>query len=127
DRLKEAMSAATDPAVRNSLAAELADARRVRESMSGVRSQIVRDASGNIQSVDLPLVNMPLSPALMLDAVELHITPTEITAKGKVSVVRGVEVYALVKPILLITLQQMQQRDPATVARQRAFIQNLLL
>ena len=127
DRLKESLAAATDAGVRNSLAAELAYARSQRENMSNVRSQIVRDASGNIQSVDLPLVNLQISPALMLERVDLHVTPTEITAKAKIGIVRGVEVYALVKPVIIMTLQQLQQRDPATVARQRAFVQSLLV
>jgi hypothetical protein len=126
DRLKEALAAATDPAAKNSLAAELAYARSQRENMSNVRSQIVRDPSGNIQSVDLPLVNLQISPALMLERVDLHVTPTEISAKAKVGIVRGVEVYALVKPVIIMTLMQLQQRDPATVARQRAFVQSLL-
>jgi hypothetical protein len=63
----------------------------------------------------------------VLDRVDLHVTENEIIAKAKVGVVRGVEVYALVKPIVILTLQQLQQRDPATVARQRAFVQGLLL
>ncbi len=108
------------------MTAELAGARLQRENMSNVRSHIERDASGNIRALDLPLVNVRISPALMLDRVDLHVTETEITAKATVGVERGVEVYALVKPIVILTLQQLQQRDPATVARQRAFIQNLL-
>jgi len=127
DRLKEALAAATDPAIRNSLAAELAVSRLQRENMSNVRSHIERDASGNIRAIDLPLVNVAISPALMLDRVDLHVTETTITAKATVGIQRGVEVYALVKPIVILTLQQLQQRDPATVARQRAFVQNLLL
>jgi hypothetical protein len=127
DRLKEALAAATDPAIQNGLAAELAAARLQRESMSNVRTHIERDASGNIRAIDLPLANVEISPALTLDRVDLHVTETEVTGKVTVGVERGVEVYALVKPIAILTLQQLQQRDPATVARQRAFIQGLLL
>jgi len=126
DRLKAAVDAAPDAASSQALALELQTARLAREKLSETQIRIVRDTSGRAQTISVKLRNVPVASALFMDQLDVELTPTQVTLAGKGRVVKGVEVYALAKPLVITTLGKVSQADPATLDAISARLANWL-
>lgn len=128
DRLRTMLAAAPDEPSRSRLAAELTSARQKRDQLAGgAQTQIERDATGAVQSITLSYQNIPVGQgAAVLSRIDVRLTQGDLGASVTGDIVKGLEVYALVKPVILLTLERLQMRDPATIERQRVFVQGLL-
>ena len=91
--------------------------------MVGTQLQFDRDSSGRLQAITLALVNVEIGPALIVQRADVVIAEHNITVTGQAELRRGVELYALLKPVIVLTLNRLAQRDPATVAQQQAWLQ----
>ncbi|HEY5312878.1 MAG TPA: hypothetical protein VIK18_10175, partial [Pirellulales bacterium] len=123
DRLKSALASAATDEQRQLLATELAKQRVGRDRLAATRLQIVRDGYGRAQAITLGLANLQIGSALFAQQIDVAIAPRNITVTGRAEVRKGVELYALMKPVILLTLNRLAQRDPATVAQQQAWLQ----
>lgn len=123
DRLKSVLSAATDLAQRQAISDHIAQERGKRDRMAGTQLQFVRDPAGNLQAIAINLVNVEVGPALLVQRADVVIGEHNISVTGQAELRRGVELYALLKPVIVLTLNRLAQRDPAAVAQQQAWLQ----
>jgi hypothetical protein len=123
DRLKSVQASAATDEQRQLLAAELAKQRAGRDRLATTRLLVVRDAYGRAQGITLSLLNVEVSPVIYAQQIDLAIGQRNITVSGRAEVRKGVELYALMKPVIVLTLNRLAQRDPATVAQQQAWLQ----
>jgi hypothetical protein len=126
DRIKAAPIAELDDAMRNALAAELTKARVLRDRLSETRAHVEHGPDGLARTIAVRLVNVELSDAALVEQADVNVTDQSLAVNAHVQVRKGVEVYLLLKPVIQLTLERMQQRDPATIERQRAILNGLL-
>ena len=122
DRLKSALSSAATDEQRRLVASELANQRVGRDRLASSRLQVVRDTLGRAQAITLGLQNVELGSALFAQQVDVAVSERNITLTGRAEVRKGVELYVLLKPVIVLTLNRLAQRDPATVAQQQAWL-----
>lgn len=115
DRLQYDASLATDAAAREPLAAALAKARLERDRMFNLRPNVSRDDEGRATALRFTLADAPLDDATHADDMEIVVTAREIRAALTGTIVRGMETYAIVKPLVWNTLERLQSRDPDTL------------
>jgi hypothetical protein len=125
DRLKSALASAATDQQRQALASELANQRVGRDRLAATKLQVVRDPYGRAQAITLALANVEVGSILFAQRVDVAIAPRNITLSGQAEVRKGVELYALAKPLIVLTLNRLAQRDPATVAQQQAWLQSI--
>lgn len=123
DRLKAAQASAATDDQRRALGAQLAAARVGRDRLAGSGLKFVRDSAGRTQAITLSLKDVHIGSAVFAPQIDVAITDHTITAVGSAQVLKGVEVYALVKPLIVLALNKLAQRDPATIAQQQAWLQ----
>jgi hypothetical protein len=123
DRLQSALASAATDDQRRAIASELAAERVARDQLAASRLQVVRDANGRAQAITLGLRNVQVGDALYAQQVDVAVTERNLTLTGRAEVRKGVELYVLLKPVIVITLNRLAQRDPATVAQQQAWLQ----
>lgn len=123
DRLKSAEASAATAEQRQLLANELAKQRVGRDRLAATKLQVVRDPYGRAQAITLALTNLEIGQVLFAPQVDVAISHRNITLTGRADVRKGVELYVLMKPVIVLTLNRLAQRDPATVAQQQAWLQ----
>lgn len=139
-QLKQELDRATDDESRQRLAAQLLVARTEREKAQNIRTRIERDNAGRVQSLSiamaLPAVDATAlrtavssstaTQVLQVERFEILVTEREIRGSVVARINKGVETYALLKPIIVGTLERIQARDPATIAAQQTMLRGAL-
>jgi hypothetical protein len=122
DRIKNALAATTDPAERDRLSAELVAARRGRDSLANTRLTIERDAMGRAVKVTVTGSNPDPLADPAVEQFQLAVTADSANASATVRLQKGMEVYALLKPVVITALDRLAQRDPTIWDAQRGMI-----
>lgn len=115
DRLKDGLNAATDERTRAALQAELDQVRKSRDQMFDVRPRVDRDERGRATALVFTMINSGLSGNGRMNHLEFAIREFDLDLIVDGTLLEGVEFYALIKPVLINTLERLQSRDPATI------------
>lgn len=134
DRLKRQLRSVEDEPTRQRLAAELSSARLQRDRATNVRTRVVRDSAGHVERFSITLAPPegaanPTGTAIgpvTLEGLEVVVAEREVSLAIAGRITKGVEVYALLKPMIFGTLERIQARDPVTLDAQRALFRKVL-
>jgi len=126
DRLKDDLNAAADERARAALQADLDQVRLARDRMFDVRPRVERDERGRAAALVFTAVDSGLSAGGRMDRLELVLREHEIHLAAGGSLLRGVESYALLKPLVMNTLERLQNRDPDTLRLGRGILRDSL-
>ena len=86
----------------------------------------LRDAAGAAEKITLTIANTHGKNQLQVDQLEVTLVPDRVTVGGTLSINEGVELYPLVRPLVVAALTGIQNRDPLTLELQRGFIRREL-
>lgn len=118
--------AANDPAVnektRNDLAAKLVEARRDRDRMLDVKPRIQRSADGRAMSVTLIMERSEPLTGVQVERMQVAVTDQVIDIKALASLSRGLELYPIIKPVVLGTLQRLSTGDSRAIEAVRIIV-----
>jgi len=126
EQLRAAARAATDPEARQSLEAELAQVRAQRDRLFDVRPRIVRGPDGRVSLIALEMIGSELFPGAEMRAMDVQLTEGEISVQAAGAMTRWVELYPIVKPIVMNVLVRIQSGDPQALNGVRPFFDGLL-
>lgn len=126
DRLKDGLNAAPDERSRAALQAELDEVRLSRDRMFDVRPRVDRDENGRTAALVFTVVNSGLPGSGRMDHLEFVLREHDIHLVADGSLLQGVEFYALFKPVLMNTLERLQNRDPDTLRLGRGILRDSL-
>jgi hypothetical protein len=112
--LADAERAERDEDARQRLADELTKARLARDRLFDLRPRVERDADGRALAVHITQERPSSDGALHLEQLVIAITADRVTVNVAGTLVQGLEVYAVLKPLIVDSLSRIQERDPAT-------------
>ena len=120
ETLRNGVRTATDAGTRENLAAELAQARAQRDKLFDVHPRITRGTGGAVQAIALDMVGSELFPGADVRQLECRITENEVAIQASGALTRWVELYPVVKPLLMGVLQAHSKRRPPRARRRAA-------
>ncbi|HUY34051.1 MAG TPA: hypothetical protein VMV69_14985 [Pirellulales bacterium] len=120
--LSDELVAETDVAARQRRAADLAQARLERDRLFDVRPRVERDATGQAVAIHYTMDRSEAAVAGEVDRLVVAITAEQVTVDVAGTLARGMETYALIKPLVTNTLSRIQDRDPDTLRLGRGLL-----
>lgn len=126
EQLKAQTAAAGDEVARAKLLQELVAARQQRDKAGDFRTRIVRDDRGAATAIYITLAAPQSAAALHIQRLDLVVQPGDIRLASQVQLTKGVEIYALLKPLIVGTLERLASRDPAAIEAQRGLVRGWL-
>lgn len=124
DALSTAVNEASDPDARQEMAARLNDSRIQRDRMFDCRPRILRDDQGRAVTIVLTLERSQPASGLDIDHLELAVSPNDVSVAAAVHLSEGMQLYALVRPIVMRTLAQIQDNDADLLGAARGMFQD---
>lgn len=122
DRLKNQVNVARDERERAAAQAELDKIRLKRDQMFDVHPHVEHDEHGRATALVYAMHNSSIPESGRVNQFELTIREREIHVVGDGVVLQGVEFYALFKPLLMNTIERLQNRDADTVRLGRTIV-----
>ena len=115
-------NSAADDKTRDELAAKLVEARRDRDRMLDVKPRIQRSADGRATSVTLIMERSEPLTGVQVERVQVAVTDEVIDITAVASLSRGLELYPLIKPVVLVTLQRLASGDGRAIEAVRIIV-----
>jgi hypothetical protein len=126
ERLQAEVDGAPGPApdgkTRDELAAKLVEARRDRDRMLDVKPRIQRSADGRATNVTLIMERSEPLTGVQVERVQVGVTDQVIDISALASLSRGLELYPLIKPVVLATLQRLSTGDGRAIEAVRIIV-----
>jgi len=122
DQPASAPAADHDGKARDELAAKLVEARRDRDRMLDVKPRIQRSADGRATTVTLIMERSEPLSGVQFERMELALTDQVIDISAVASLSRGLELYPLLKPVVLGTLQRLASGDVRAIEAVRMVV-----
>ena len=126
ETLKAQIASASDDVAREKFSKELLAARTARDKAADIRLRIVRDDAGHANALYVTMAAAQSEGIVQLEKLDLVVQATDIRVALQARVTKGVELYAVFKPIIVNTLEKLQNRDPATIETQRNMVRGWL-
>ncbi len=126
EQLRSESKAATDAATRQAIDAELAEVRSKRDRLFDVRPRITRDKQGQVQMIALDMIGSELFPGADMRQMNVEMTAREVNVQAAGSLTQWVELYPLMKPVMMSVLTRIQSGDPRALDAVRPFLDGLL-
>ncbi len=112
EQLRGQARAATDPAIRQDLSQQLAAARQQRDKLFDVRPRITRGSGGAVQTIAFDMIGSEIFPGADMRQMEFRVQENDIWIQASGALTRWVELYPVVKPLVMGVLQRVQNGDP---------------
>ncbi len=126
ERLKQQVAAARDDRERAPAQMTLNQARLARDQMFDIHPHVDHDEQGHAVALIYAMQNSSVPAAGRVNQFEVVIREREIHVVGDGTLLQGVEFYALFKPVIMNTLERLQNRDPDTFRLGRGMIRDSL-
>jgi len=117
-----APGAAPDDKTRDEMAAKLVEARRDRDRMLDIKPRIQRSADGRATSVTLIMERSEPLTGVQVERMQVAVTDQVIDIKALASLSRGLELYPIIKPVVLGTLQRLSTGDGRAIEAVRIIV-----
>ncbi|MES1213464.1 MAG: hypothetical protein ABUL64_02665, partial [Singulisphaera sp.] len=122
EQLRNQVRSAKDEAARQASAKQLQAAREERDRLFDVRPRITRGADGTAQLIALDMIGSELLPGVDMRQMECRILANEITIQASGAITRWMELYPVMKPLVMGVLQRIQNGDPRALDGVRPFV-----
>jgi hypothetical protein len=122
EQLRNAVRSEKDPAARQELSQQLTATRAERDRLLDVRPRIVRGSDGAVQMIGLDMIGSEIFPGADLRQLECKIQENEIWIQASGAMTRWMELYPVIKPLVMGVLQRIQSGDPRALDGVRPFV-----
>jgi hypothetical protein len=122
EQLRDAARSAPDDATRRDLEAQLAQVRAERDRLFDVRPRFGRGSDGRVHTIQLEMIGSELFAGAEMRALDFRMTENEVTIQAAGALTRWVELYPVVKPLVMNVLVRIQAGDPRAIDGVRPFI-----
>jgi hypothetical protein len=123
EQLRADARSAPDEQTRQDLEAQLAQVRADRDKLFDVRPHFARDASGAVRTITLEMLGSELFAGAEMRAMDFRMTDNEITVQAAGALTRWVELYPVVKPLVMNVLARIQNGDPRALDGVRPLVE----
>lgn len=124
--IKQEFASPPDEKARADLGNQLAGARRERDQMLDLHPVVERNEAGDAVAMILRMDRARFNEVTRVERLKVQVTAGEVTVNLVGSTMQGMELYAIVKPVVLNTLTRIQMRDPDTVRLGQGMVRGYL-
>jgi len=126
EQLREQARSAEDAETRRNFETQLAAVRADRDKLFDIRPAIERGPDGRARLISLGMVGSELFPGAEMREMEVRLLENEVSIAAAGALTRYVELYPLVKPVLMNVLVRIQNSDPRALDALRTIINGAL-
>ncbi len=120
--LRSRARSAASPDEKRELEGMLAQARAERDRLLDIRPRFNRGTDGAVKSIGLDMIGSEIFPGADMRQMECRISDNEVTLQATGALTRWIELYPVVKPLVMGILQRIQTGDPRALDMIRPFV-----